>query len=325
MEAHPLTGIKAWHNEPPEHWTPRMLERLHRPHMATAVSLAELGRHATYSYSALSGLRGVFSRDMADLAPYRARAAWRMTRAILISEQLIEPNELLEHWPIDQLSQVTPPPAPDDLSDYDPCEDEALLLWIEKVDYLIQAGQLERPTGTDPDYGRHQTSALRNPHFARAAWPSWLDVLAAEAATCVEVFGCITDGGPMRAKHHLMESHGIVGLEADSIVKLSVAYSRATYELLDEQDMKTVYAARIDSLIERARQEFRLSSELGALKLGCMLHGLVRDPNATDMDDLFDSIVEPKELDQGSLRAIAPPDRDPLGIDGPDPYPESYD
>jgi hypothetical protein len=121
-------------------------------------------------------------------------------------------------------------------------------------------------------------------------------------------------GGPMRAMAHLRQSHNILSLEAKSILKLAAQQIKEIYGLISQEEMKSIFAFKIDSLIEEAHKEFRLSVEVSALKLGCMLHGLIDNNSKSSMEDIMDSIAEPRELSDIEIHAIASPDLDPLRL-----------
>lgn len=315
MKPHPLQGVKAWHREPPPDWTRERIEGLQRPHSATAVTLDELRSHANYSYRTLVDIKHLIHEDMASLTPYRSRCAWRITRGLLFEQGLIRPTDSLAGVAPDVFTRVMPPPAPADLDGYDPTQDHELEMWISKIEQVIHEANLGAPTKADPYYGRNQTSSMLNPHFARAAWPSWFDLLSAEAAMVDEVTEQLSNGGPMGAKRHLHEHHNILGLEANATITLAANILAQAYDLLDKKSVKALYAYRIDDLIDRAKQECRMNAEIAAVKLGSMLHGVINEAQRDIQDDIMDSIVEPRDLNEASIAAIAPLGEDPLLLD----------
>lgn len=205
---------------------------------------------------------------------FRTAVAWRMTRAMMIENEELHPDEKLQ-----------PPFPPVD---------------AEQFHSLVNQLQVEAGSPTNPLLGYYGLKDILE------SWPTQEEILYFENLVLGRALEWCLKSSKGKTVKHLRELLGLHAREAQQLVKLAVERGMQT----DRDDLDTkryLTEGQVIDYIERAREAGDMNSEMKGMKLLAQVSGLTKTEPESQMDEMVRGI----SIVANTISAHRPPD-DPL-------------
>jgi hypothetical protein len=250
---------------------------------------AELEHHTSW----LTARRPVRTTDdpayVKELVAQSTILAWRTTRALAVSTQLIHAKAPLSTLPLHPSPWTTalptqdhPFPVPTALT-LDPraCPAEPFLLVMAHA-----FNRMGLMAGTPAHYIAQWI--LEEPNRVYLLWPTPHDLMAFEHQLVRHLTDLTLKRGRLRAHRYLTDKVGLLQDEADATLAMSLATFKALGKV-DADVERGIAIARAEDAARRAREALDIKNEVAALKLHAAVVGLTREaPSDRDRDDKAD-------------------------------------
>lgn len=261
-----------------------------------------------------------------DFSPARTRCFFRLVRELARHTRVLDETSPLSALPLADWSKplraqpvlgrfsttsallregpdlaLLPPPAPDDLTNYDPAQDAPLVHYCAVLRALADDLRLAEGTKTEPYLGRYGLKGLLDPLFVRLACPSPAEVLAWEEQLVFDTLHVLLRRGAQGCYAWLKTTHGLETREAAVLVGAAndEAMKRAAGGV---EEKRALSLLRLEDLQYRARRAANLPAELGAMKLQALVAGLARVEPENAITEFVQTVKKvnaesPKQLD----------------------------
>lgn len=315
---HPLRGIQVGADEPPEHWNHDMRMALHQPRERAWVTPEDVrGLVSREGWSSLRYHVHVEERDLADLRYYRMRAGWRLVRMALRAGKKLADGQMLCELDLEDLVSALPPTLPADANGhYDPMADEALTDYLTGMIALAQRSLMYHGSKEDAQLGTYQMRGLDSPHFARAAWPTVVELLLTERAMAEELVAESHDRTAIGFQSYLASNIGaLMPHETDDLTQFRDNQLRDAYDV-DDNTARARVLGKVDDLRRQAKDEYSLVGQATALKMEMVAYGIGRQFEKSELADLFNAMNKGVLDIQGGVAAIGDDHEDPLELEG---------
>ena len=320
-DRHPLQGLHLEATSPPDSWPSEAVQALHFPRWVSEVpstdDIAHLG---------LGNLWGESEATLEAAHPWRCFAAWRVVRhrmRILFPETATSRIDRLD--PVKDVPRLLPPyPQPDQFPlppDYDPFADDQLVQFCQITLQATRELNIQGSGSVEaPNRASYQLCGLYNPHFARAAWPTQFELMAAELGAIKAINEIHHEHGPANVQHALLHEYGMGPRESAHLVEVAHAHLLERYEIPIETQ-RAIVADQLEDFARRARDgQDPFMGELQALKAKAVVVGVGKDQGDASIQDLVESLLldQSKPVEAEYEHLLPDPAQDPLLLEGED-------
>ncbi|MEE8494663.1 MAG: hypothetical protein V3S25_11520 [Nitrospirales bacterium] len=213
---------------------------------------------------------------MEDSRGYRIIVAWRLTRAMMIEDKMLDMDERLNE--MDFEDYPTPAVA---------AEREDFCL---RVLHLGNQMKIYNGSKQNPHLGYYGMQGITRPDMVVDYWPSRPELLFFEDALVEQLKTLILRQSKGKTKTQMRELLGLQIKEAGALIKLSL--DEAQMQCDDDLETKRFIAEGwLIDYIERSRECMDLNSEMKGLKELAKVQGLTRVEPENQMDIMVQAIA----------------------------------
>lgn len=207
---------------------------------------------------------------------YRIIVAWRLTRAMMMKDGLLDMDERLSEMDLDDYPtpQVT-------------AEREAFVSRVVKVADSLRISQGSR---SNPHLGYYGLKGLTKESTVVDAWPSRPELLNFEDSLIEQLKTLCLRQSKLKTRDHIRQLLGLQIKEAGALIRLAV-HEAQSQECDDLETKRFIAEGWLTDYIERAKENGDLNSEMKGLKELAKVQGLTRVEPENQLDVMVQAIA----------------------------------
>lgn len=213
---------------------------------------------------------------MEESRGYRIIIAWRLTRAMMIEDKMLDQDERLDEMDLEDF----PTPAVSEERD-----DFCL-----RVIALGKRHRMHNGSKTNPHLGYYGFKGITHPRDVIEYWPKRAELLFFEESLLEQLKVLILRQSKRKTRDQMRELLGLQVKEAGALISLAISEAQRH----DNEDLETkrfIAEGWLTDYIDRARECGDLNSEMKGLKELAKVQGLTRVEPENQMDIMVQAIA----------------------------------